>query len=347
MCLLLQGRQSPSQRNWPQFMGQILTDTDMKEQGITVTESEIVILGQFFVHKDYSITRKDILLDIMANRYAGQHVVVRLWDGENTDFSGFETFIKFICDKVGIPYTSVTFESHSPNIADFNSVQLKLGIFISVNQYLPTDFDRDLSGAKFAGSLLGRYTLNRLRLAYELDQSFPNDTFITFQPDVNFIKQQLEHFNTQYHDELDWIETKVFDKDLTSSHYMGMIDWYDACRSYGNVWNKYQIEVVSETDSIDNFWFTEKTANCLATGKPFVLVSGQYSLHRLREMGFVTFNSVLNEAYDGARTPYDRIKQLTSALDQLYNSPSRAEELKELYRLASQNIELYRNYCVR
>ena len=319
----------------------------MTEQGVVISDTEILILGQFFVHKDYSITRKDILLDIIARQYAGQKIIVRLWDGENTDFSGFETFIKFICDKVGIPYTDVTFESHSPNIRDFNSIQLKLGIFISVNQYLPTEFDRDLTNARFVGSLLGRYNLSRLRLAYELDQAFTDDTFITFQPDVNFIKQQLDHFSDQYPDELAWIEQKTFDRDLTSGHYMGMIDWYDACRAYGNVWNKYQIEVVSETDSIDNFWFTEKTANCLATGKPFVLVSGQYSLHRLREMGFVTFNSILDESYDNARTPYSRIKHLTESLARLYNSPSRAEEVKELYRLASQNRELYRKYSVR
>jgi len=319
----------------------------MKEQAVTVTDNEIVILGQFFVHKDYSITRKDILLDILAKQYAGQKILIRLWDGENTDFSGFETFMKFVCNKIQIPYTDVTFESHSPNIADFNSIQLKLGIFISVNQYLPTEFDRDLTHARFVGTTLGRYNLNRLRLAYELDTAFSQDTFITFQPDVQFITTQLDHFSGQYRKELAWLKNKKFDQDLVSNHYMGMIDWYDACRSYGNVWNRFQIEVVSETDSIDNFWFTEKTANCLATGKPFVLVSGQYSLHRLRTMGFQTFESVLDESYDNQSNPYDRIIRLTSALKELYNSPSRAEKLQELYHLANRNIELYRKYAER
>lgn len=319
----------------------------MIEQAVTVTTSEILILGQFFIHKDYSITRKDMLFDILAKQYSGQQIVIRLWDGENTDFSGFETFVKFMCDKIGIPYTNVTFESHNRSVAEFNNIQLKLGIFISVNQYLPTEFDRELTDARFVGSLLGRYNLNRFRLAYELDQAFPNDTFITFQPDVKFIEQQLASFSEQYQDELAWIRHKKFDRDLTSKHHMGMIDWYDACRSYGNVWNRYQIEVVSETDAIDNFWFTEKTANCLATGKPFVLVSGQYSLHRLRDMGFVTFNDILDETYDCARTPYDRIKHLTSALHELYNSTSRAKDVQELYCLAHQNIELYQTYSVR
>jgi hypothetical protein len=320
----------------------------MIEQAVTITPTEIVILGQFFVHKDYSITRKDLLLDILAKGYSGQQIIVRLFDGENTDFSGFEVYVKYLCDNIGIPYKDITFETHSPDLdPDFNLVQLKLGIFISVNQYLPNTFDRSLTNAKFVGTTLGRYNLNRLRLAYELDLAFPGDTFITFQPNKPFLTETLKHFSGHYEQELAWLESKTFDVDLTSKHHMGMIDWYDACRSYGNVWNKFQIEVVSETDSIDNFWFTEKTANCLATGKPFVLVSGQGSLQRLRSMGFQTFDTVLDETYDNETNPYNRIKQLTAALEELYNSSSRAEDLQELYRLASQNQELYRNYCVR
>jgi len=316
----------------------------MIEQAVTVTPNEIVILGQFFIHKDYSVTRKDILLDILAKQYSGQQITIRLLDGENTGFSGFESFMTYACDTLNIPYSNVTFESHSADIKNFNLTQLKLGIFISVAQYLPREFNRDLTNARFVGCLLGRYNLSRFRLAYELDQTFANDTYITFQPDVKFINDQLRHFGVEYQQELAWIATKQFDRDLVSTHHMGMINWYDACRSYGNVWNRYQIEVVSETDSMDNFWFTEKTANCLATGKPFVLVSGQGSLARLRDMGFRTFDSVLDETYDRESNPYDRIKHLTASLQTLYTNPSKAEKLQELYRLAGQNVEIYQQY---
>ena len=314
----------------------------MIEQAVTVTPEEIVILGQFFVHKDYSITRKDLLLDIVAKQYSGQQIVIKLFDGENTDFSGFEQFIKYLCNTVGISYSTVTFETHSPDLdPDFNLTQLKLGIFISVNQYLPAEFDRDLTAARFVGTTLGRYNLNRLRLAYELDTAFPNDTYITFQPNKPFINETLKHFSNHYENELAWLQTKTFDVDLVSKHHMGMIDWYDACCSYGNVWNRFQIEVVSETDSIDNFWFTEKTANCLATGKPFVLVSGQGSLQRLRDMGFVTFDSVLDETYDLAQNPYNRIRAIVASLHKIHSDQT---AISELYTLAAQNVELYKTY---
>ena len=104
----------------------------MIEQAITVTDSEILILGQFFIHKDYSITRKDIILDIVAKQYRGQQITIRLWDGENTGFSGFETFMKYVCDKLDIPYSNITFETHNHSISKvFNVTQLKPFVEIS------------------------------------------------------------------------------------------------------------------------------------------------------------------------------------------------------------------------
>jgi hypothetical protein len=318
------------------------------EQAVTITDTDILILGQFFVHKDYSITRKDILLDILGKQYTGQQILIRLWDGENIDFSGLDHYIKFLCDTVQIPYNNITIETHNPNPnSNFKTSCLSLGIFVSVNRYLPTDINRDVSNAKFAGCLLGRYNLNRFRLAYELDQAFPDDTYITFQPKVSFIQESLKHFNNQYARELAWLEQKTFDQDLTSTHYMGMIDWYDACRKYNNVWNQYQIEVISETDSISDFWFTEKTANCLATGKPFVLVSGEGSLARLQDMGFQTFDSIIDESYDLAKHPYDRIQRLIHSLNELYTSPDRNTLINKLYELAQSNIGRYAEYLSR
>jgi hypothetical protein len=251
----------------------------------------------------------------------------------------------FVCEKLKIPHDKIYLETHDyQSQHPFQSKQLQLGIFLSVNQYLPKNFDRSLKDAKFLGCLLGRYNFVRLRLAYELDRAFPNDTFINFQPTPEFVKNSVKHVDDLYRDELEWIQNKKFDRDLTSGHYMGMIDWYDACRNYDRVWNRYQIEIVSETDAMDDFWFTEKTANCLATGKPFVLVSGQGSLRRLQDMGFETFGDILDESYDRAPSPYERIQRLTSSLQQVYNSSERSKIVDRLYQKAAKNIELYQQY---
>jgi len=317
----------------------------MIEQAVTVTDTEIVILAQFFIHKDYSITNKEVLLDVLAQHYRGQRIVVRSWDGENLEFSGFDQFIKTLCGILNIDPACVSFETHDPDFQTFDLDLLRLGIFVTVGQLLPETLNRDLSSAKFVGCMFARFNLNRLRLAYELDTAFPNDTWINFQPRPDFVADNLRHFADFYQNELTWLRHRSFDRDLHSAHHMGMIGWRDACANYNHVWNKYLIEAVSETDCMDNSWFTEKTANCLATGKPFVLSAGPGSLHRLQSMGFVTFGSVLDESYDQARTPNERIKRLTASLQELYTSKDKDSRIQELYRLASQNIDLYRQYA--
>ena len=317
----------------------------MTEQAITVTEKEIVILAQFFVHKDYSITGKDLIMDVLGKHYVGQQIIIKLMDGENTRFSGFDQFIQHVSNTFNIPNDKITFVCHDAKLNNgFVLDHIPMGIFVSVKQYLPSDFDRDITRAKFVGCLLGRYNLNRLRLAYELDCAFPDDTFITFQPRSDFVRDVLKHVDSLYQDELTWLENKTFDKDLVSGHYMGMIDWYAACRNYGNVWNRYQIEVISETDAMENFWFTEKTANCLATGIPFVLVSGSGSLKRLQDMGFETFGEVIDERYDCATHPHDRVKCIVQSLQTLYNSADKNQKIDKLYKLAHRNIDLYNKY---
>jgi hypothetical protein len=137
---------------------------------------------------------------------------------------------------------------------------------------------------------------------------------------------------------------KTFDTDLQSPSVSGTIDWVASCKSYPNVWNKYQIEIVSETDALSDFWFTEKTAKCLSTGKPFVLVAGRGSLARLKSMGFYTFSDIIDEEYDNELTPTRRINRLINSLKVLYNDPNKYEKVQNLYQIAQKNIEAYVEY---
>ena len=60
-------------------------------QSITISDQEIYIEAQYFVHKDYSITGKEMILDIMSMYYTGQLIRIKLFDGENIKFSGVYT----------------------------------------------------------------------------------------------------------------------------------------------------------------------------------------------------------------------------------------------------------------
>jgi hypothetical protein len=316
----------------------------MNEQAITITDDEIYILLQFFIHKDYSITYKELLLDIFGKYYTPNKTIrIRAGDGENINFSGFADFMEYVCDLFIIPKSSVIFETHDVPDTRFSHRKLTLGIFCSTKRTIG-GFDKNLDNSKFVGVSLGRFNLTRLRLAYELDQAFPNDNYTNFQTNLNFIDTYFRHFSELYKEELSWLSTKTFERDLISTHPIGMVSWNEALPNYGNLWNRYQIEVISETDSISDFWFTEKTARCLCTGKPFVLIAGQHSLLHLREMGFKTFGDVIDESYDRYTNPHERIKHLISSLKMLYNDANRVQKLQKMYEIASENINIYDDY---
>jgi len=314
------------------------------EQAITVTDSEIYIAGHLFVHKDFSITNKELIFDTLAQHWVSHNIRVYFYDGENLGFSNFVTFMEYVCRCFAIPHNLVTIESHDPTTSPFIHKTMEPGIFISTGQHLPNAIDHQFDNAKFVGSLLGRFNPTRFRLAYEIDNAFPADNFTVFQPQPAQIQQQYRHVSDLYKKELDWLATKQFEVDMQSTHHHGMIDWPDSCQRYPMVCNNYQIEIISETDAFSDFWFTEKTARCLALGKPFALVAGPGSLARLQDMGFKTFASVINEDYDRAMSPTRRIYQLISSLRVVYNSSNKSELIQQLYRIAAENIEIYKKY---
>jgi hypothetical protein len=316
------------------------------QQSINISDTEIYIEAQFFVHKDFSVSGKELLLDIFSKHYTNQAIRIYVHDGENIEFSGFVDFVRYLCDVFAIPESSIKWETHG-TVAGFANRKLVPGIFVSVNRFIPQQFDKNVDNAKFIGAALGRFNPTRLRLAYELDNAFPNDNFMIYQTRLPEVGHVLRHTTDVYKDELAWLNTKQFDKDLISNHQNGMIDWQTSCANYPNIWTKYQIEVISETDSMSDFWFTEKTARCLATGKPFVLIAGQGSLKRLQDMGFATFNHILDEGYDNEPTPTKRIMRLIDGLKVLYNKPTRHKHLQLMYQIAEQNIAIYKDYISR
>lgn len=314
------------------------------EQAITVTNDEIYIAGHLFVHKDFSITNKELIFDAIAQYWISQKIKIYFYDGENIGFSNFITFIEYICQCFAIPHNLVTIESHDTNTGPFTHIPMQSGIFVSTGQYLPNTIEHQVSNAKFVGTLLGRFNPTRFRLAYEIDNIFPADNFTVFQPQVAQVQHQYRHVSSLYQKELSWLQTKQFNTDIHSTHTHGMIDWPDSCRSYPSVCHNYQIEIISETDAFSNFWFTEKTARCLALGKPFVLVAAPGSLDQLQSMGFNTFAPIINEDYDQAKSPTQRINRLLSSLQVVYNSSNKSELIHKLYQIAAENIEIYKKY---
>jgi hypothetical protein len=81
------------------------------------------------------------------------------------------------------------------------------------------------------------------------------------------------------------------------------------------VYNQTAYSIVAETGASNWYsFFTEKTAKPMMARRLFVMFSGQNFLHNLRELGFRTFGTVIDESYDLIYNEHDR---WTSAFEQV------------------------------
>ena len=309
---------------------------------VIVDDQEIYINAHLFISKDYCVTGKELLLDVFSTQYKSQKIQIEIFDGENYKFSGFLEFIKCLAQMFNIPKEQITWQTHDPSASVLgNHCYKNLVIFQSAPKSFSDIAIDFLEKSKFVGVSLGRFNQTRFRLIYEIDRAFPNNNFMIFQPKKEKVLQELHRVSDIYKNELDWFSNKIFDQDIQSLGYFGTVNWAESYNNYSNIYNQYQIEIVSETDAMSDYWFTEKTARCLAVGKPFVLVSGTGSLTRLRDMGFNTFNEVIDESYDSAPTPTSRINQIITSLQSLYINPNKIDLIKKMYRIAEKNKEIY------
>ena len=303
----------------------------------------------------------DFLSDFFSAGYQGQPIVVVASDGENVVRRGVVSFFEELCQQGLIARERVTFMTYNLEW-DLNFRHTKLGwhpAFTRLDQYVTVNNISEIdSDAKFVGCLTSRFTHSRLKLVYQIDKTFPNDNFLTFR-NVNVINGYSENFYSMidtsideiyqvYQDQLRWLATKKFDIDsilVDNGFVEGFLPWVDACKAYYSLWPKYQIECVSETDIFSNSFLTEKTAKCLFTAKPFVVMSGPGSLKRLQNIGFTTYSSVIDESYDLEPTTHGRMTAMIQSLKDLYHSPDKQIKINQLNGIAKHNQSIYGKIC--
>jgi hypothetical protein len=100
---------------------------------------------------------------------------------------------------------------------------------------------------------------------------------------------------------------------------------------------KSKVDIITETMLYDEaIHITEKTYKSIYLGLPFVVSATKGHLKHLRDMGFQTFNSVINEDYDNM-TGKNKVKHVVDAaieLSKIYNTP-------EVLEICQFNKELY------
>jgi len=82
-----------------------------------------------------------------------------------------------------------------------------------------------------------------------------------------------------------------------------------------SVYNQTAYSVVAETNFDNNYsFYTEKIVKPILAERLFVVLSGQYYLRNLRNLGFKTFDGIIDETYD---TIADHEQRFTLILDQM------------------------------
>jgi hypothetical protein len=125
----------------------------------------------------------------------------------------------------------------------------------------------------------------------------------------------------------------IYGGDLLREEYLYTINpkWY----------YKSKVNIISETMLYPNLiHLTEKTWKAIYLGIPFVIYSpSRHYLKTLRDMGFKTFNSVINEDYD-EMLGKDKITHVINSAEELaniYNTP-------QVLNICRFNQELYFNF---
>jgi len=126
-------------------------------------------------------------------------------------------------------------------------------------------------------------------------------------------KEQVHQTLTQFQGSLDKVNYDA--PETADSNYRGYP--YDE-KLYQNT----LMSIIAETNDIpidkiptlSQFFITEKTARTIYNKHPFIMLSTVNFLQKLRDLGYQTFNTIIDESYDIEKDPYQRLEMaLTSA----------------------------------
>ena len=194
-------------------------------------------------------------------------------------------------------------------------------------QRMADQVDKNKHIQKHFGCFVGRSNINRLLLAGHLKANYADKTLMTyhFSPGVDFhrvhlgLEDILYHFganSVEFDEAIALIKQSPIKNDQTqyvypidNNHNANICDWYK------NIF----VDIVCETFSNGNvFFLTEKFWRPIVTKTPFILQGSQFTLKRLKQLGFQTFDRWWDEGYD--EDPYlHSQKEIKKVLEYLGN----------------------------
>jgi hypothetical protein len=182
------------------------------------------------------------------------------------------------------------------------------------------------------GLFVGRATLERMTIMYDLYHSVPNQVILSLMKnhgssrmvDLDFDSWSASDRNANHFREwmLDPPVGSITNHEVRDQYRPGtntnacLIKHYD----------KFAVEIVCETYCAgDAFFPTEKTVRPLSKGKPLIIFGPKNFLSRLHDLGFRSWSGVWDETYDAHAGPqrWQHIKVLIQTIlkQKLYLDP--------------------------
>lgn len=127
--------------------------------------------------------------------------------------------------------------------------------------------------------------------------------------------------------------------------YLDQQNWANALAR--EVFTDSYINIVNETDFINRpygyraSFVTEKTFNAIANNQMFIVVGQPHSLELLQDLGYKTFNGIIDESYDKIAHNGDRLETVGKIIVDFLKRP--IEKIREDYIRALPIIEHNRN----
>jgi hypothetical protein len=98
-----------------------------------------------------------------------------------------------------------------------------------------------------------------------------------------------------------------------------------------DIYNQTAYSIVAETNWDNHYsFYTEKIVKPILAERLFVVFSGQHYLRNLRQLGFKTFNGIIDESYDSVENSDQRFTLALAQMNYLIDQPQ--EEILEKIR---------------
>jgi len=111
-----------------------------------------------------------------------------------------------------------------------------------------------------------------------------------------------------------------------------------------SVYNKTAYSLIAETNTNNQYsFYTEKTVKPILGQRLFLTLSGQYFLRNLRNLGFKTFDGIIDEGYDAIEDSNLRYQLVCQQLEYLIDQPQQII-LNQIKPIVEHNKNLMLNY---